>query len=63
MIESKYEYNYKFNNNNAESVSGYIREIKLSLEKVLESGHGKIEITVVNHEVVDIVETIRKRIK
>jgi hypothetical protein len=40
-----------------------IEKIMVSLDKVLEAGHGKIEITVVNHEVVDIVETVRKRIK
>jgi hypothetical protein len=32
-----------------------LREIELSLEKVLEAGHGKIEITVFNHEVVDVI--------
>jgi hypothetical protein len=39
-----------------------LREIELSLEKVLEAGYGKVEIIIVGHEIVDIIETKRKRV-
>ena len=37
-------------------------EVWASLQEVIEAGHGRVEITVVDHEVVDVVETVRRRL-